>query len=339
MNNEFDRVLDLCLDRFNRGESIEALLKEYPQYAAELEPLLRAVGETKAANRFQPSPEKMRVSRQRFYAAMDKRRRPSFWSRAFSRTLVWSSLAGVLVIVLISIFTVKALAPSGPDVPSGINENIPVIMASAPTAEGNFAFLVSDDVNAIADFSSVIVTIEKVNLYKDGESAARVEFIPEVKEFDLALLPGENFQELWRGDVPEGDYNNVVIYVTRVNGTLKATGETIEIKLPSNKLQLSQSFKVVSDQVTSFTYDMTVFQTGNAKNGGKYILKPQAGESGARQTPAPNKGKNNKKSSYHPDTFFACSVINDRELTKLQEQENENEHQQTGCTHCRNYYL
>ncbi len=333
MDNEFDKVLDLCLDRFNRGESIEALLKEYPQYAAELEPLLRAVGETKTVNHFQPSPDKMRESRRRFYAAMDKRRRPSFWSRAFSRTLVWSSLAGVLVIVLISIFAVKALAPSGP------NEDVPVIMASSPTAEGNFAFLVSDEVNAIAEFSSVIVIIEKVNLYKDGESAARVEFVPEIKEFDLALLPGENFRELWRGDVPEGDYNNVVIYVTRVNGTLKATGETIEIKLPSNKLQLSQSFKVVSGQVTSFTYDMTVFQTGNAKNGGKYILKPQAGESGAKQTPAPSKGKNNKKSSYHPDTFFACSVIKDRELTKLQEQENENERQQTGCNHCGNYYF
>jgi thioredoxin reductase len=41
-------------------------------------------------------------------------------------------------------------------------------------------------------------------------------------------------------------------------------------------------FEVTTDTVTSFTFDITVVATGN---NGKYILKPQIGESGARQEP------------------------------------------------------
>jgi thioredoxin reductase len=45
-------------------------------------------------------------------------------------------------------------------------------------------------------------------------------------------------------------------------------------------------FEVTTDAVTSFTFDITVVATGN---NGKYILKPQIGESGARQEQGPLK--------------------------------------------------
>ena len=135
------------------------------------------------------------------------------------------------------------------------------------------------------------VTIEKVELFPSGNATSRVEFTPEVKDFDLTLLPGEETQELWRGNVPEGEYYKVVIHVSRVYGVLKTTGGVLDIKLSSNKLQISKAFQVSAGNVTSFTYDLTVVKTGNARNGGKYILKPQAGESGAIQEPASSKGK------------------------------------------------
>jgi len=53
------------------------------------------------------------------------------------------------------------------------------------------------------------------------------------------------------GDVPEGQYTRVVIYVADVRGVLKATGETLEIKLPSNKLQIAKSFQVNNGNVTA----------------------------------------------------------------------------------------
>ena len=84
----------------------------------------------------------------------------------------------------------------------------------------------------------------------------------------------------WRGDVPEEQYSQVFIYVSKVTGKLEATGQTIEVKLPSNKLQLSQPFEVSASTVTSFTFDITVVATGH---NGKYILKPQIGKSGVEQ--------------------------------------------------------
>ncbi len=87
------------------------------------------------------------------------------------------------------------------------------------------------------------------------------------------------------------------MYVSQVHGTLKATGQTIEIKLPSNKLQMSKPFQVSAGNVTSFTYDLTVVKTGNARNGGKYLLKPQVADSGATQKPITtdkNSGNRNK---------------------------------------------
>ena len=137
--------------------------------------------------------------------------------------------------------------------------------------------------NAIGDFQSVNITISKISLQLEGEAAQWVEFDPEVEVVDLTLLPGDKSQEIWRGDVPEGRYTKVVIQVSNVSGILKETGKTVDVKLPSEKLQISKPFEVTSGSVTNFVYDLTVIAAGSPQSGIKYILKPQAGESGADQ--------------------------------------------------------
>lgn len=57
MAKDFDRILDECIDRMNRGERMEACLAEYPEHARQLEPLLRAVTQTKAVYSFSPAAE------------------------------------------------------------------------------------------------------------------------------------------------------------------------------------------------------------------------------------------------------------------------------------------
>ena len=116
-----------------------------------------------------------------------------------------------------------------------------------------------------------------------------------MKEVDLALLPGDKTQEIWRGDVPEGQYTKVFIHVNHVSGILKETGQEAEIRLPGEKLQMSTPFLVSADTVTSFTYDLTVIATGSPKNGLKYILKPQIDQSGADQKPNLPKGKGKQR--------------------------------------------
>jgi len=54
-------------------------------------------------------------------------------------------------------------------------------------------------------------------------------------------------------------------------------GEVIEIKLPSNKLQLDMPVEVEGEEPTEFVFDISVFSAGNS---GQYILRPQLTESG-----------------------------------------------------------
>ena len=244
----------------------------------------------------------------------DKKHQPGFWQRTFSHRAVWVTVAAVLVVAIVTYFGLQTLGP--PSQPSGggivqpppagsqVTTAVPpAVTTSAPSAappavptrepptqfivaanpNGNFVFLVSDEVNAIADFSSLNLVVEKIGLLQSGTSEKWLEFTPQVKEFDLSLLPGDKSLELWRGDIPAGQYNRVFIQVSQVTGVLKSTGKTLDIKLPSNKLQMSLNFEVSADSVTHFTYDLTVVNAGNGKNGGKYLLKPQITESGAKQ--------------------------------------------------------
>ena len=280
MTENFDQILDKCIDGISRGESLDACLARYPEHARQLEPLLRAMAQTREAYSFVPSADARRVARQRFNVALEqleqRRRQKKSWFRVFARPRVWATVAVTIAVLLVAYF--------------GFSPALYPPIEPVPNPEGNFVFLISDEVNAIADFESLMVSISRVGLY--GDSGQRIEFTPEVKEVDLTQLQGDKTQEIWRGDVPEGHYSRVFIYVTDVRGVLKETGQTVEVKLPSNKLHLSSPFQVVSGSVTSFTYDLTVVASGNAQSGIKYHLKPQIGESGADTEP---KDKNKTK--------------------------------------------
>ena len=295
MAEEFERILDECIDRLSRGESLQQCLNDYPEHAIELKPLLLAMTQTKEAFPFTPSANAKRSARQRFSAAMDKRKQPSLWERVTAWQPVWAAAASI---VMVLILTIVALQPTSvpieipPDepLPSGIYSTI----IPASSSDGNFVFFVSDEENAIGDFESLFITIDNVVLLKSGNPEELVEFTPDVTKFDLTLLPGEKTQELWRGNIPEGSYSKVFAYISEVKGVLKPTGEEINVKLPSGKLQLTHSFQITPDNTTNFTFDITIVKTGQAGNG-KYLLKPQASESGTTQTPQPTKSKEKGK--------------------------------------------
>lgn len=184
------------------------------------------------------------------------------WSRA------WVAVAAVLLVALIGYFGLR-----------------PILFPMEPSPEDNFVFLISDDVNAIGDFQSLNVSISRIGLQLEGESSRWIELDPEVGVIDLILLQEDKAQEIWRGNVPEGQYTKVFIYVTTVAGTLKnsdGNGEPADVKLPSNKLQISKPFTISSEngQVVDFVFDITVIEAGKS---GKYNLLPQIAESGPDQ--------------------------------------------------------
>ena len=298
MDNDFDKILDECIDRINRGESIEDCLADYPAYAEQLKPLLWAVLQTKDTYSFVPSPSAKRMARQRFNVALERleqrrREKQPLFTWLFARPIAWATVAAVLLIALVGYFGIKpVLFPGGPVPQPGPAS---VVIVPQPSPEGNFVFLISDDVNAIGDFESVNISISKIGLLRSGDSDQLIEFEPELGEVDLTLVQGDKTQEVWRGNIPEGEYTNVFIKVSVVRGILKETGEEVEIKLPSQKLHISKRFQVSADKLTKFTYDLTVVAAGSPQSGIKYILKPQVDQSGADHQPIEPKGKAKKE--------------------------------------------
>ena len=192
MNRNFDEILDECIDRINHGESLEACLAGYPEYAEQLEPLLQAMLQTQEVYSFAPSGNAKREARQRFNAALERleqrrgEKQPLF-GRVLGWPRAWATVATVLLILIAGYFGLRPLLyPAGP----------------MPNPEGNFVFLISDDVNAIGDFESLNVSISKIGLLPSGDSGRWVEFDPEVETADLTLLQGDKALEIWRGDVP-----------------------------------------------------------------------------------------------------------------------------------------
>lgn len=100
---KIEQILDECVERLRRGESIEQCLASYPQQAGELEPLLKTVATLREAEA-QPSAEfRARVKAQALSALRtrcqrEQRRAPSWplWSRMLA------PVAGVLVLMAVA---------------------------------------------------------------------------------------------------------------------------------------------------------------------------------------------------------------------------------------------
>ena len=279
MSDNFDKILDECIDCINQGKSLESCLTDYPQYAEQLEPLLRVVFQAEEAYSFQPSAKAKRAAQQRFEQAREELARAQEEKRSlFPSIFAWSKahtvVAAVTLATLIGYFgLVPMLSPTEPTTLPDASS----LSSLAYNQDANFAFLISDERNDIEDFTSLNISILKIGLHLGGEAGQWIGFEPELAVVDLTLLQGDNAQEIWRGNVPKGQYTKVLIYVDNVSGILADSGDTASIKLPSNKLLISKPF-TVGDSVVNFVYDVTIIETGKS---GQYTLKPQIAQSGA----------------------------------------------------------
>jgi hypothetical protein len=183
---------------------------------------------------------------------------------------------------------------------------LPSCTADVAKADTNFRLLVSDEPNDIGDFYSVNVTVSEIGILSaDTDNWTTYDVN---RTFDLVKLTGDNATEIWGGLIASGNYTKVFIYVDNVTGILKKAvnqnlpGDNATIKLPSGKLQISIPFMVTKtgdNSTVDFVFDITIIKAGNS---GKYILKPQIGESGPDQpyndiTPKGEKNRNDKNNN------------------------------------------
>ena len=119
-SKEFDHILDECLERvLTKSETIEQCLASYPEYASELEPLLKTALLVRNASAIKPRPEFRERARYQLRSALQemeqKRERRFFF---FGWQPQWATaVIAVLVLLLAGGGTVAAAGNSMPDEP------------------------------------------------------------------------------------------------------------------------------------------------------------------------------------------------------------------------------
>lgn len=108
-----------------------------------------------------------------------------------------------------------------------------------------------------------------------SERAGVVDIAIDDRTVDLTTLPGKKATSVFAGAVPTGDYSSIHLSVSEVDGVVD--GESVPVKLPSEKLKIVTPFTVAKDEPLEFVFDITVVEKG--KSGG-YNLLPVIGESG-----------------------------------------------------------
>lgn len=117
-NNEFDNILEECLERLlEKGGKIADCLASYPEHAGALKPLLEMAATTREATSIQPHPEFKTKARYQFHAALQQAasRKKRF---LFPLRLRWATVAtAALILILASGGMVAASRNSMPDEP------------------------------------------------------------------------------------------------------------------------------------------------------------------------------------------------------------------------------
>ena len=121
-DERFNNILNECLDRIFKGETVEQCLRAYPEQAKELEPLLRTASVARIAASVQPRPEFKAEARRRFQASLigmkvqqNERRAHSGNRRHWQWHSAWAiSLVAVVIVVMGGASTVAASNGSMP---------------------------------------------------------------------------------------------------------------------------------------------------------------------------------------------------------------------------------
>lgn len=115
--SEFDDILNECLERLFEGETVEQCLADYPEYAVELEPLLRTAMDAREVTAIKPRSEFRDRARYQFQAAvreMEPRTGRGFFSWQPRWVMV---IAAVVALLVAGGGTVAAASNSLPDEP------------------------------------------------------------------------------------------------------------------------------------------------------------------------------------------------------------------------------
>jgi len=109
---------------------------------------------------------------------------------------------------------------------------------------------------------------------EDGDGGGFSEIDLEGATVDLTQVLGKKALGVFEGGLPAGRYTKIELYAAAVDGIVD--GESVDVKIPSGKLQIVKPFEIEAGSTVSFVFDINVVKKGN--NG--YNLLPVISESG-----------------------------------------------------------
>ncbi|MFB6204201.1 MAG: DUF4382 domain-containing protein [Candidatus Nanohaloarchaea archaeon] len=148
---------------------------------------------------------------------------------------------------------------------------------------GEFSLLISDRPSAIGQFGKLDVSFSRMRIHSagNGTNSSRgftVVGFNGTPTVDLTRVQGDNATAILE-DYPlePGNYSKIELYVANVDGTVD--GHQVDVKVPSQKLQITKPFTVAPNETVEFVFDITVVEKGT----GGYNLIPVISESGPRE--------------------------------------------------------
>lgn len=256
MDKKFEEILDDCLDRLSRGETINDCLKRYPDYTKELRPYLMTA--QRLDKSFVPSKTGKERGREKLFRAMnaEEKKRPSAIKNIFGRRIVWAPLAVVLALAVIASAIWGVFLPPTEPVYAGTLEVSVTNVQSQP------------------GISSIQVTVSSVKVHREATGwhwrGRWINVIDEEQTFDLVEIKDIE-QILGEAEIEAGNYDRIRMRIESVK--LVVNGELIEVDIPDRQLTLSQSFEVGERGKTVVVLDFDADQSIKKENG-KVVFKP-----------------------------------------------------------------
>jgi hypothetical protein len=185
----------------------------------------------------------------------------------------------------------------------------PATAGDTATVGGTFRLLVSDQPVAIDEFDSLEVTLDRARIFRDGgdgtatptgneTAAGNATATPTATAtpasdgdesegsgfsvvdidgatVDLTRVVGDKAITVFDGELEAGRYTKIELHAADVAGVVD--GESVDVTIPSGKLQLTKPFEVTADDPVDFVFDINVVRRGGS---GEYNLLPVISESG-----------------------------------------------------------
>src|SRR3990167_3944611 len=146
-----------------------------------------------------------------------------------------------------------------------------LVFGGGDTKQGKVVFAVTDDTAELKDISAINITINEISVHSEAKGWVVVSNA--TKEFDLLQLKSSGALELAaESNLAAGTYDQVRLNISKV--VIIKAGQSIEAKLPSNKLTLNGNLVVNADTTSTITFDFLADKSLHMTGNGKFILTP-----------------------------------------------------------------